>query len=59
MATPKRQVLVFPVSSVPGTRHILKSVNWQNLASPNNSLKVIFSLGNIFSQQSHIKENSN
>ena len=59
MATPKRQVLVFPVPSVPGTRHIFKSVTWWNLASPNIPLRPTFSLGNNFSQQTHNKEDSN
>ena len=59
MATPKRQVLVFPVPSVPGTRHIFKSVTWQNLASPNSPLRPTFSLGNNFSQPPHIKIISN
>ena len=54
MATPKRQVLVFPVPSVPGTGHIFKSVNWRNLASPDIPLRPTFSLGNIFSQQPHV-----
>ena len=54
MATPKRQVLVFPVPSVPGTRHKFKSVTWQNLASPNSPLRPAFSLGNKLSQQAHV-----
>ena len=54
MATPKRQVLVFPVPSVPGTRHIFKSVTRWNLASPDIPLRPTFSLGNIFSQLSHV-----
>src|SRR6476620_2360270 len=53
MATPKRQVLVFPVPSVPGTRHIFKSVTRRNSASPNIPLRPTFSLGNNFSQQAH------
>src|SRR6476661_1832158 len=59
MATPKRQVLVFPVPSVPGTRHIFKSVTRQNLASPIILLRPTFSLGNIFSQQTHVEIDSN
>src|SRR5437868_5321332 len=59
MVTPKRQVLVFPVPSVPGTRHIFKSVTWRNLASPIIPLRPTFSLGNNFSQQTHINVDSN
>ena len=59
MATPKRQRLVFPVPSVPGTRHIFKSVNWQNLASPIILLRPTFSLGNNFSQLPHVDKYSN
>ena len=59
MATPKRQVLVFPVPSVPGTRHIFKSVTWWKLAFPNIPLRPTFSLGNIFSQQTHVDINLN
>jgi hypothetical protein len=59
MATPKRQVLVFPVPSVPGTRHIFKSVTQQNLASPIIPLRPTFSLGNNFSQKIHINVDSN
>src|SRR5689334_17307833 len=59
MATPKRQVLVFPVPSVPGTRHIFNSVTQQNLASPNIPLRPTFSLGNNFSQLSQKLDDSN
>src|ERR671921_1100180 len=59
MATSKRQVLAFPVHSVPGARHISKNSNRRNLASPMTPFKPIFSLGNIFSQSTHININSN
>src|SRR6476620_4899839 len=59
MATPKRQVLVFPVPSVPGTRHIFKSVTRRNLASPDIPLRPTFSLGNNFSQLPHVDNNLN
>src|SRR5687768_16457810 len=54
MATSKKQVLDFPVPSVPGARHISKISNRRNLASPMTPLRPIFSLGNIFSQSTHI-----
>src|SRR5688572_31171845 len=54
MATSKRQVLAFPVPSVPGSRHISKNSNRRNLASPMTPLRPIFSLGNNFSQSTHI-----
>src|SRR5688500_903512 len=59
MATSKRQVLAFPVPSVPGTRHISKNSNRRNLASPMTPLRPIFSLGNNFSQSTHINIFSN
>src|SRR5687768_12353174 len=59
MATSKRQVLAFPVPSVPGTRHISKNSNRRNLASPMTPLRPIFSLGNNFSQSTHINKFSN